>query len=207
MFNKISAILISSMLIFITGCAPQVDGTTNKKKIESKAISSNFIKPQKPNYIVEVFWLGCSHCQDINPHIKEEAKKHPEVELILVPAPFNPQWIKDARIYYAASEMGVTATELFDLYKTKRTNKEDFPTAVEIGEYITKKGMSSFKFNSILKSKQLDDKIEQANNYISNFDINGTPAFILNGKTLISNEGVNSYKGMAEKVFETFKTN
>jgi len=52
--------------------------------------------------VVELFWYGCSHCNDFDPYLEVwKAKTKADVNLVRVPAIFNPRWEQHARAFYA----------------------------------------------------------------------------------------------------------
>ena len=57
--------------------------------------------------VLEFFFYGCSHCYHLHPELTNWEKKIPkDVDLVLVPTVFNPQWEPMAYTYYALEVLG-----------------------------------------------------------------------------------------------------
>ena len=58
--------------------------------------------------VVEVFWYGCPHCFDFEPHINEwVGEKAEDIRFRRMPAIFNKSWTPHARAYFTAEILGV----------------------------------------------------------------------------------------------------
>ena len=79
--------------------------------------------------VVEIFWYGCPHCYDFEPHVQNWLDKKPEAaEFKRMPGIFSEKWIPHARAYYAAMEMGVLDQlhkPLFDALHEEKRNIYD----------------------------------------------------------------------------------
>ena len=66
--------------------------------------------PEGKIEVVEIFWYGCPHCYDFEPHINSWVANLPEdVEFRRMPGIFSKSWVAHARAYYAAEKLGVRA--------------------------------------------------------------------------------------------------
>lgn len=184
---------------------------TKKQKVknavtnEGNASIRSFFPNVTGNYVVEFFWLACPHCQDAEKDVVAEQKLHPDVKLIRVPATFNKRWKLDASIYYAAMQMNMKFEPLMGFYKKIRVQKDAFPTQEELNNYVQSRGKSVFKFDSLIQSKTVKEKVEKADEMVQVMNIEGTPTFVVNGDHIVSTEGVNSYKELLQKVYANFQ--
>jgi thiol:disulfide interchange protein DsbA len=209
-------LVLSAMMFALTGCFKSSDATESEPEVSSKEsvteISTDFkvlsaedyFADQKGDFVVEFLWLGCSHCQDVETHVSNVKNDYPRVNVIKVPATFNERWKMDAEIYYAATELGMNATELLDYYKTVRLGTNQLPTLDDVRLFVESKGYDQSEFDRLLSSVGVANKLEQADALVKEFNIRGTPTFVTNGKDIVSSEGVSGYEGLVRKVFSDF---
>lgn len=166
--------------------------------------ASEYFSDMKGDFVVEFLWLGCSHCQDIEPFVVNADNDHPRVKVVKVPTIFNERWAMDAKVFYAASELGLNSTELLNYYKTVRVGINQLPTLEDIAVFVESKGNSKEEFLKLMDSEKVANKVEQASALTKEFNIQGTPTFVVNGTDVVSNEGVTSYQGLVDKAFSNF---
>lgn len=179
--------------------------SANQSSSNSGPVSaSEYFADMKGDFVVEFLWLGCSHCQDVEPYVVDAKNDHPRVGIVKIPTIFNERWAMDAKVFYAASELGFTSTELLNYYKTVRVGTNQLPTLDDIAVFIESEGNSKEEFLRLMDSEEVASKVEQASALTKEFNIQGTPTFVVNGTDVVSNEGVTSYQGLVDKVFSNF---
>lgn len=157
--------------------------------------------------IVEVFWLGCPHCQAIEPVFREwlKSKKEGEVTVNKLPGISNsPTWIRDAHIYQGLVKMGASKEVmegLFDLYITQMNNYviseknkdkvkanavmakvSPYPELDQIFAYIESKGLNREDFKKVIESADLKTDLMRIEKVFVDAKLEGVPAFIVNGR-------------------------
>ena len=225
MIKYISKIAILFAFVFaLAGCsqggndtAQQTQQKTQNSNAETKSNSSSqsaantgpvsaseYFADIQGDFVVEFLWLGCSHCQDVEPFVVDAKNDHPRVKIVKVPTIFNDRWAMDARVFYAGTEIGLSSTELLNYYKTVRVGTNQLPTLDDVALFVESEGYSKEKFLELMDSEMVSNELEQATALTKEFNIQGTPTFVVNGKDVVSNEGVTSYQGLVEKVFSNF---
>jgi thiol:disulfide interchange protein DsbA len=136
-------------------------------------------------YIMEYFWLGCPHCQDMEPKLHEFAKDQ-GLSIFKKHAALNPRWGQDARIFYALEEMGRLdlLNEMFTLYAASAKEKRQ-PSRDEIAALVEAAGEQSVLFFDKAGSPAVLDKIQTGLNEMIKNKITGVPALVVNGKYII----------------------
>lgn len=174
---------------------------------------------QGKDNIVEVFWLGCPHCQAIEPVFRNWLKTKSDGELSVNKLPGisnSPQWIRDAHIYQGLVKIGASKEVLdglFDLYikqmnnyvlseknKDKTGNNavmakvEPFPELEQIFAYIESKGILREDFKKVIEDGQLKEDLMKIEKVFIDAKLEGVPAFIVNGRFKIVASGATKFE-------------
>ncbi|MES1981141.1 MAG: thiol:disulfide interchange protein DsbA/DsbL [Pseudomonadota bacterium] len=136
--------------------------------------------------VIEFFFYGCSHCFKLHPLINAWEQKAPkDVELVFVPAIFNPSWEPMARTFYALEALG-QRKQLHDaLFQAWNKNIELIDEA-SATDFVAKNGVDRKKFSDAYNSFSMQSKITRARQMAQMYGIRGTPTLIVDGKYLIS---------------------
>lgn len=134
--------------------------------------------------VVEMFWYGCPHCYNLEPHVKRWLKRKPKnAEFVRIPAIFGrPDWVLHARAYYTAEVLGVldkTHEAMFDAIhgQKKHLNTED-----DILKLFIQHGVTEQDFKRVFKSFAVEAKVRRAKDLSQRYGIKGVPALVVNGK-------------------------
>src|SRR5512145_668833 len=67
--------------------------------------------------VLEFFWYGCPHCNNLQPPLRAWLKQKPaDVEFKRVPAVFADSWLPLTRAYYALDAMGLVEKLHHDVF-------------------------------------------------------------------------------------------
>jgi len=153
--------------------------------------------------VVEVFWYGCPHCYDFEPHLNEWLQNKPEdVDFKRMPAVFRQDWLAHAKAYYTARELGVVDkvhSEIFRQIHEKRNilNKESALKA-----FFVEQGVDGDAFTKTYNSRTVESHIKQALAKLRRYEITGVPAVVINGKYMTSGPIAGSYETMVQTMNE-----
>lgn len=142
--------------------------------------------------VVELFWYGCSHCFDFEPHIKQwKQTKAEDVNFVRVPAIFNAKWEQHARAYYALELMGELEKGhdlLFSGIHEQGRNLQDLDS---MARYLAAHDVDEIKFREGFQSFAVETKINRAKQLIRQYQATGVPTVVVNGvyKTSASQAG------------------
>lgn len=144
------------------------------------SIDESIAKP----YVVEYFWLGCSHCQNLEPYINKFAFDN-KVNLIKKPAPLKERWVLDAKIYYALHETDNMEhyNDLFKLYRTLGEERK-LPAPSDLNSFFKAKGIDAVKFDAAMQSEPVLNQIKQNLAEMMYNKFTGVPKLVINGKYL-----------------------
>lgn len=136
--------------------------------------------------VAEVFSYACVHCAHFEPKLQAWKKKQAaDVKLTQVPAALSSAWVPYARAFYAADMSGLlgkTHAAVFDaLHETGSLPMRNV-SIDELVAFYAGYGADRGKFTALLRSPQVDAKVEQARQFALASGVDGTPSLIVNGK-------------------------
>ncbi|WP_130536299.1 thiol:disulfide interchange protein DsbA/DsbL [Thiomicrorhabdus indica] len=136
--------------------------------------------------VIEVFGYTCPHCYHLEPSIHEWLKTKPEnVQFERMPVVFNhPNWIYMARVFFTAKRLGVLEKSHSDFFHAIHRDKTDVFTPEALAKFFTRFGVEEKDFLDMFKSFVVDGDIKKAAKLTRQYEVEGVPAIIINGKYL-----------------------
>lgn len=133
--------------------------------------------------VLEMFWYGCPHCYDLEPHIEKWLKTKPEnAAYVRLPTIFRPSWTLHARAYYTFEALGTLDTFHRDFFDEIHKRKNRVQTAEELENYVVQRGIDKNKFYEAYNSFAVDSKLRHAQLMSARYEANGVPTFVVDGK-------------------------
>jgi thiol:disulfide interchange protein DsbA len=148
--------------------------------------------PQHPESVgkievLEFFSYGCPHCNEFYPLINAWAAKLPkDVVFKRVAAGLGrTAWTNLAKTYYALEATG--DLKRLDASVFHAIHEEHLPLFDEkaISQWVGQHGVDPVKFNTAFESFGVNTKLNQAEEMVENYKIDGVPALAVNGKYLV----------------------
>jgi protein dithiol oxidoreductase (disulfide-forming) len=137
--------------------------------------------------VVEFFSYGCPHCNEFYPLISAWAAKLPkDVAFKRVATGLGrTAWTNLAKTYYALEATGDLAR--LDAKLFHAIHEEHLPLFDEkaISQWVGQHGVDTAKFNTAFESFGVNTKLNQAEEMIENYKVDGVPALAVDGKYLI----------------------
>jgi thiol:disulfide interchange protein DsbA len=148
--------------------------------------------------VVEVFWYGCPHCFDFEPHLTAWLAQLPDdVSFRRVPAVFRRSWVPHARAYYAAEMLGVLDKfhkPLFDAIHRPLHDEE------ALVAFAAEQGIDEKAFREAYDSFGVDALVRKAALLSREYGIPGVPSIVVNGKYFSSGGMAGSYPELLKVV-------
>jgi thiol:disulfide interchange protein DsbA len=153
--------------------------------------------------VMELFWYGCPHCNEMEPSIKAWLKNKPaDVEFVRVPAVFSRvdrdgrspnAWFTHAKAFYAAQALGVGEKMHERLFHA--LHKEDRPlrTEEDLAKFFAEQGVPADDFKAAFSSFAVETKVARAMDLTKRSGITGVPAILVNGKYQVLGKRATSY--------------
>lgn len=153
--------------------------------------------------VIEFFFYGCSHCFKLHPLLSAWEQKMPkDVELVFVPAIFNPSWEAMARTFYALEALG-QRKQLHDALFNAWNNGTEMVDEASATNFVVQHGVDRKKFSDAYNSFSMQSKITRVRQMGQSYNIRGTPTLIVDGKYLITGlhpaETIQALTGVVDK--------
>ena len=189
--NTLFAIVATLSFTSISGLANAAETYTAGK--DYRVLSSQG-PLDKPNQIEvrEFFWYGCPHCYRLDPHVTQWLKTKPaDVNFVRTPAALNPVWEQSARGFYAIDMLGKTEQihhALFSAIHKNPLQPRYIFSQSDQASFYSSQGVDIAKFNSLFNSFAVTGKIAQSKKLAMQYQLEGVPAIVVNGKYVVSGE-------------------
>lgn len=136
-----------------------------------------------PREVVELFWYGCPHCYDMEPHTQAWLKHKPaDVAFIRVPVVLNPNWEAGARAYYAAEGLGVLEKVHPILFDAIHRHKRSLRTEDELAAFFVEQGVDQEAFHKAYRSFQTETQLQRAKQLAQRYRTMSVPVLYVNGQ-------------------------
>jgi protein dithiol oxidoreductase (disulfide-forming) len=137
--------------------------------------------------VLELFWYGCPHCYHLEPEIERWLKTKPEgATFRRLPAAANPRWVPHARFYFAAEMMGVLDKLHEPLFRAMHDEKRPLMTDKQLIAFAAEQGVDEEAFAQMFRSFPVDMEVRKAASLVQDYQIDGVPSIVVNGKYLTS---------------------
>ena len=137
--------------------------------------------------VLELFWYGCPHCYHLEPNIKQWLASQPDgVSFRRLPAAASPRWVPHAKAFYAAEMLGELDKLHEPLFKALHDDRRKIFTDDEIIAFAAEQGIDEDAFRNAFNSFPVDMKVRKSAELVRNYNIDGVPAIVVNGKYVTS---------------------
>jgi protein dithiol oxidoreductase (disulfide-forming) len=163
-------------------------GASSAELVEGKEYK--LLKPAQPSEaapgkvgVTEVFWYACGHCYLLEPKLEtwNQKGRAPNVQLIRLPATWNPVVKTHARVFYTIELLGKPKLhdEVFREINVKG-NRMDTPEKIEA--FFVAHGVGKDEFQKAFSSFAVESRVLHAEDLNRRYRITGTPSIVVNGK-------------------------
>lgn len=135
--------------------------------------------------VIELMWLGCPHCYNLEPIMIEYKKTHPDfVEFKQVPAMLNPSWAADAKTYYLAEILDPTGEKelITQIFQAIHQQKRRLRSPDAVMRLFKQFGFTEQQVNDVKNSMAFQTKLKRAQEIGDNSQAQAVPTLIINGK-------------------------
>lgn len=169
-------------------------GAPPREKFDYVAIAPQPVATAERIEVVEFFWYGCPHCNNLQPALEAWLKRKPaDVELRRIPAAFRDSWLPHARVYYTLEALGETGRLHQSVYTALHQNKESLMSADETADWAARNGIQPSQWLAAYNSPEVTRKVEASKDLTRAYSVPGTPSLVVDGRYLSSS-------GMAESM-------
>src|SRR3954469_9545262 len=158
---------------------------TSKTEGDYREIRQQPIETGDKIEVIDFFFYGCQYCNELLPRLERWRKTIPaDVVYRHIPVVRHDSWAPLAKTYFTLEAMGEVErlhTAVFHGYHV-----EDLYMSQEkvIAEWAAKQGLDRDKFMAIYRSDETRQKVERARKQTLEYDIQGTPSLVVDGRFL-----------------------
>lgn len=151
----------------------------------------SLVKPPQPTEsgnkieVLEFFWYGCPHCNNLQPSLQAWLKHKPaDVEFKHIPAVFQDSWVPLTKAYYTIETMGLVDKLHQEMFTALHRQRLPLHNANAIFDWVATKGVDRKKFADVYNSFGINGRTQRSIELTRKYDIPGTPALVIDGRFL-----------------------
>jgi thiol:disulfide interchange protein DsbA len=137
--------------------------------------------------VIDFFFYACPYCNELEPHLDRWQQQKPaDVAFRRMPVVRHDSWVPLAKTYFTLEAMGVAERLHAAAYRSYHVEDLHMSQENVIAEWAQKQGLDREKFMAIYRSDETREKVERARKMTRDYDIQGTPTVVVDGRYLTS---------------------
>lgn len=145
------------------------------------------VEPGARIEVIEFFFYPCPYCNELAVHLDRWLKRKPaDVLFRRMPVIRHDSWVPLAKIYFTLEAMDEVGRLHLAVYHSYHVDDLAMSQEKVIAGWAAKNGLDSEKFMSIYRSDPVRQKVELARKMTRDYDIQGTPSVVVDGRYLTS---------------------
>jgi thiol:disulfide interchange protein DsbA len=135
--------------------------------------------------VIDFFFYGCQYCNDLQPRLERWRQQKPaDVVFRRMPVVRHDSWVPLAKTFFTLEAMGELERLHAAVYHSYHVEDLYMSQEKVISEWSAKHGLDRDKFMAIYRSDETRQKVEQARKFTMDYDIQGTPSLVVDGRYL-----------------------
>ena len=136
--------------------------------------------------VIDFFFYGCQYCNELQPRLERwrQTNKPADVVFRHMPVVRHDSWVPLAKTYFTLEAMGELERLHAAVYHSYHVEDLYMSQEKVISEWAAKHGLDRDKFMAIYRSDETRQKVEQARKLTLDYDIQGTPSLVVDGRYL-----------------------
>jgi thiol:disulfide interchange protein DsbA len=133
--------------------------------------------------VIDFFFYACPYCNDLRPRLETWRQRKPaDVVFRRIPVVRHDSWVPLAKTYYALEALGEAERLHAAVFRGYHVEELSMSQEKVIAEWAEKHGLDREKFMAAYRSDDVRQKVEKARKMTMDYDIQGTPAMVVDGK-------------------------
>lgn len=158
-----------------------------KRDVDYRVIPQQPVESGERIEVIDFFFYACTYCNDLLPHLERWQKRNSaEVVFRHVPVVRHDSWAPLAKTYYTLEAMGEAERLHSMVYRSYHIEELSMSQDKVIAEWAEKHGLDREKFMTIYRSDEIRQKVERTRKMTMDYDIQGTPSIVVDGRYLTS---------------------
>ena len=178
--NIVCAILMGfSLLINQVSSAADFEEGIHYRTLSKPVVTSD---PDKIE-VLELFWYGCPHCDQLDPAIKAWAVELPsDVNFVHIPVVFGRSWEMHARIFWVAKSLGILDEMHGPLFNAIHREGLRLQRVDDVVEFFNRFGVDPDVVRRELVGFGTESQLRLTDSRVRTYGIQGVPAIVVNGR-------------------------
>ncbi len=151
--------------------------------------------------VLEAFSYGCIHCFNFEPAMRAWKEHAPaDVQVVLLPATFQPLFALFARGFYAARSLGVMEKTHEAVFDTLWTVGLPVQNEEQLADLYAKLGVKRDDFIAALHSPAVAAAVQAATEQATRLKLEGTPSLYVDGRYQVLLTGARSFDDIISRL-------
>ncbi len=152
--------------------------------------------------VLDIFWYKCPHCYAMEPLVRKwlVEEKPANVEYRRLPGVFRKATEFDARVYYALEQLGLADDLHGPIFEAIHFGKNRFKSIADVARVLEPNGVDVASFEAAFESETVKDKVRMAEEMYKNYEANGVPTVIVDGRFRASANSAGGYQELIDIV-------
>ncbi|MBI3936696.1 MAG: thiol:disulfide interchange protein DsbA/DsbL [Betaproteobacteria bacterium] len=147
--------------------------------------------------VIDFFWYGCPYCNKLQPALERWRKRIPDdVELRRVPVILKDAWAPHARIYYTLEALNEVERLHQEVYRGYHVEELYMSKPDVMAGWAVRHGIDRQKWLGAYSSPEVENKVQRAKRLTRQYDVDGTPTIVVDGRYLTSGNMSDTLEGM-----------
>ncbi len=175
------------------------EGTHYQRLTPAQSTSS----PADKVEVAEVFMYSCPACFSFEPFVQEWERTKPDyVNLVRIPAAWNPLARIHAQAFYTAEALG-KLEEMHDaFFREIHVERNLLDNQNALRAFFGRFGVDADTFNQTFESFAVHTKLRRADDLIRRYRVSATPTVVVNGKYVTTGSQAGSYEAWFDIIDE-----
>jgi thiol:disulfide interchange protein DsbA len=137
--------------------------------------------------VIDFFFYGCPFCNELRPMLERWRKTLPaDVVFRRIPTVRRDTWVPLAKTYYTLELLGEIERLHEEVYKGYHDEVLSMSRSEVMADWAQRHGIDRDRWLATYNSKEVAGLVEQARRMTQDYDIQGTPSLVINGRYLTS---------------------
>jgi protein dithiol oxidoreductase (disulfide-forming) len=178
---------LAALVAVVHGTWAVAQQTALKPNWDYELIQPQPVKTGDRIEVVEFFWYGCPHCNNLQASLEGWLKRKPaDVELRRIPAIFRESWVPHARLFYTLDALGEVGRLHQAVYRAIHLEREALTTASGTAEWAARNAIDANRWLAAYNSPEVERKVEESRAQTRAYSIQGTPSLVVDGRYVTS---------------------
>ena len=137
--------------------------------------------------VIDFFFYGCPYCNNMRPMLERWRNALPnDVVFRRTPVVRRDSWVPLARTFYTLEVLGETERLHEEVYKSYHDEELSMSRSDVMANWAQRHGIDREQWLKVYTSAEVTRLVERARRMTEDYDIQGTPSLVINGRYITS---------------------